>query len=148
MQATDNRTLRTFLAKCRVFQGLNEIEIATLTGLGLVESYEEGDLIMKQGSAGDSFYVILTGSAEVKKLDKAGRQSVVIAHLNRGDVFGEIALAQHRPRTATVVVIDDDSKLIRFTFQDFEKLEKTMPETAKHILDNIKKIISERAWAM
>lgn len=143
---TDTRSLRAFLGKCRVFQGLNEIELATLVGLSHLQSFDEGDLIIKQGSAGDAYYIIYDGVVEVSKLDRGG-QGHAVATLEPTDVFGEIALAQKRPRTANVTVTEDTT-LLRFAFQDFEKVQQLAPEMAKKILDNMRKIMTERNWAM
>jgi len=57
--------------------------------------------IIKRGELDDSFHVLLEGEVEVLIPDALGHE-VVISHLSRGDFFGEIALIQNVPRTATV----------------------------------------------
>lgn len=62
--------------------------------------YREGEAIVRQGEAGDCMYVIQAGQAEVIQ-EKEGRE-VRLAVLDKGDVFGEMALFERQPRSATV----------------------------------------------
>jgi MFS family permease len=68
-----------------------------------------GEVVIREGDAGDTVYFIETGSVEVTK---EGRH---IAHLGPGEVFGEIALLRAVPRTATITATSDS------TFQTLER---------------------------
>jgi MFS family permease len=64
---------------------------------GLVEErHVSGTEVIRQGEAGDCWYLVVGGSAAVVRDDR------LVAELDRGDGFGEIALLSQRPRTATV----------------------------------------------
>jgi len=63
-----------------------------------------GDTIVKEGDAGDAFYVIARGKAEVSTLGGHG-ETLRVAVLGTGDYFGEIALLRGTPRTATVKAV-------------------------------------------
>jgi len=67
--------------------------------------YRDGEAIMRQGEAGDCMYVIQAGQAEVLQ-EKEGRE-VRLAVLGEGDVFGEMALFEREPRSATVRALGD-----------------------------------------
>ena len=60
-----------------------------------------GDTVVEQGQAGDRYYVILSGTAVVRRGDR------VLDELGTGDGFGEIALLRDVPRTASVVATSD-----------------------------------------
>src|SRR5947209_17373953 len=63
--------------------------------------FESGDFILRQGDVGDQFYVIVSGEVEVLKELPDG-QSVSLAHLGKGEYFGETALLTGRRRNASV----------------------------------------------
>lgn len=66
------------------------------------ETYRDGQAIVRQGDEGDRFCLLHAGEAEVAVEDESGARER-LASLRAGDFFGEIALLEARPRTATVV---------------------------------------------
>jgi len=67
--------------------------------------YVDGEEIVRQGETGDCMYVIQTGQAEAIQ-GKEGKE-VRLAVLGVGDVFGEMALFERMPRSATVRALGD-----------------------------------------
>lgn len=65
------------------------------------EHYEEGQNIVEQGEIGDKFYIIVEGEVEVIREQDSG-EKVKLTNLKSGEYFGEVALLQDVPRTATV----------------------------------------------
>ncbi|MGO9139259.1 MAG: Crp/Fnr family transcriptional regulator [Syntrophales bacterium] len=63
------------------------------------ETYQDGQIIFEEGSHGDWIYAVESGAVELSKAVAGGR--VVIAVLESGDIFGEIAFLARIPRTAT-----------------------------------------------
>jgi CRP-like cAMP-binding protein len=72
---------------------------------GLGKVYRDGEEIVRQGEVGDCMYVIQTGQAEAIQ-GKEGNE-VRLAVLSEGDVFGEMALFERMPRSATVRALGD-----------------------------------------
>ena len=69
----------------------------------LEETYEDGEVIFKEGNSGDWVYVVLSGAVEVSKAIDETR--FVLSTLEPGDVFGELALIGAVRRTATTRAI-------------------------------------------
>jgi small-conductance mechanosensitive channel len=80
--------------------------------------YGKGEVIIRQGDAGDTFYVIMSGEVSVN----VGTPGALteLARLRRGDFMGEMSLLTAEPRAATVVVTRDASLLVvsRESFSD------------------------------
>ena len=78
-----------------------------------------GDVLIREGEAGDYYYVIESGRCTVER--KVGGVNVTLAELKAGDAFGEEALASDSRRNATVTLATD-GKLLRLGKQDFKEL--------------------------
>ena len=101
--AAVRRTLaeRESLAALPLFAGLGSGELDRLAAKMLVTRYSAGDTIVEQGGPGDRFFAIVDGSVEVvRRLDDG--VEVLLAELGVGDFFGEMALLDRAPRSATV----------------------------------------------
>jgi len=70
------------------------------------ERYPAGTAIIRQGDAGDKFYLIRRGSVDVV-MDQGRPAERTVARMSEGDFFGERALLTNEPRNATVVARDD-----------------------------------------
>jgi CRP-like cAMP-binding protein/Zn-dependent protease len=85
------------LRELPVFHGLDSEQLTDLLEHGSWVTSAPGDEIVTQGAAGDRFYVIASGRADVVK------DGAVIGQVSKGMYFGEVALLRDVPRTATVV---------------------------------------------
>jgi CRP/FNR family transcriptional regulator, cyclic AMP receptor protein len=88
--------LEQVLEHVPMFRGLSKRHLRHVAGLCDVADFMAEHSIVRQGDPGESFYVVLSGQAKVT----VGRRFV--ARLLAGDHFGEIALLDGGPRTATV----------------------------------------------
>ena len=84
-------------------------------------NYRTGDVILKQGSEGDYFYVLIRGSALVTRETPLSKEGIKLAELNVGDTFGEEALISEAKRNATVTM-QSDGAVMRLGKDDFKKL--------------------------
>jgi CRP/FNR family transcriptional regulator, cyclic AMP receptor protein len=84
------------LSKVPLFANCSKRELARLLSSGRTETVDAGHTLFVEGAPSSNLYVVLTGSAVVKK---NGRR---IARVGPGDVVGEISVILGGPRTATV----------------------------------------------
>jgi ATP-binding cassette subfamily B protein len=90
------------LRKLPFFRGIDTEALEEISRLFVTEKFEAGTTVVEQGDQGDKFYLIARGKVEVVIAAGTGERRKV-ASLEDGDHFGEIALMQHIPRTATIV---------------------------------------------
>jgi tetratricopeptide (TPR) repeat protein len=88
-----------------IFWSLNKEELTQIFTDSVIASYTKGQTIVEEGGEGDSIFAIMDGSAVVQT--SLGGESVDLAVLKAGDVFGEVAFLTGKPRTATVVANSD-----------------------------------------
>ena len=97
-------------------------------GVHAFEVYDSGQTIFRQGEPGADMFFISRGHCEVIGPD--GRS--VVATLREGDFFGEIALLEHRPRTASVRAATY-CDLYRLDKESFDRVIERFPEFGAHI---------------
>lgn len=90
-----------FLRGIPLFSGLSESDRTRLAESVEVDGVSAHRRVVWQGARGDAFYVIYRGEADVYREEESGRRTN-LAQLSARDSFGEIALLEDVPRTATV----------------------------------------------
>jgi len=91
-----------FLSKVSILENLDKWERLTVADALEGVSFEDGEVVVKQGEPGDDFFIIADGTASVTQYRTEGEDSVEVGSLGPSDYFGEIALMLDRPRAATV----------------------------------------------
>ncbi|HEX6208847.1 MAG TPA: cyclic nucleotide-binding domain-containing protein [Actinomycetota bacterium] len=107
--------LQEAIAAAPLFAEVPKRHLRSLALLSRVSSYPGGAEIVRQGTEGDTFYVVLEGEARIVK----GRRT--IARMKPGDFFGELAIFDGEPRAASVVA-DGAVLCLKLEGPEFRKL--------------------------
>ncbi len=110
------------LAQVPLFQGLSKRQLDGLASTATQRTYAAGDRIVAQGQGGIGLFVILSGSAQAIHTDTEG-QEIVVNTFGPTDFFGELAMLNDQPRTASVVATADTECLILTRWEFLGKLE-------------------------
>jgi signal transduction histidine kinase len=94
----------------QAFPGLNEEDLAELASVATLHAYSPDTILCHEGRFEETFYVIVEGRAEVSKYIQADLQHV-LHRPGPNEFFGEIALVQEGPRTATVRTLEPTTVL-------------------------------------
>jgi CRP-like cAMP-binding protein len=110
-----------------MFVDLSRKQLRQISSLMTQAARPTGTVLIEEGRAGHEFFIVLEGKVEVRHDDK------VIATRGAGEYFGEIALLDNRPRTATVVVVEPVVIEV-LSRQEFKSLLAQSPELAHEIM--------------
>lgn len=129
-----------FLTKVPILSELTQYERLTVADALEPVEYKEGEAVVKQGTDGDDFFMIVEGSADVvKKVD--GKESVVNS-LAQGGFFGEIALLTNSPRQASVIA-KTHLKCVKLDRSSFMRVLGPIEDILRRNLTTYKKYIPE-----
>ena len=115
------------LQRVPLFSGFNEDELRRVAEHSRIVDAPGGTVITQIGDAGDSFFIIIDGTAAVRTPVGAGSQ------LHPGDCFGEMSLVDGEPRSATIVAATD-LRLLVVDRSHFWRLLDETPELMRRIL--------------
>jgi CRP-like cAMP-binding protein len=118
------------LTMAPMFADVPKRHLRAIARVTSVRTFQAGATLMKEGSTGSSFLVIVAGEAKVL------RKSRTIARGRPGDFFGEISLLDPGPRTASVVATTPLTCL-DLAGQDFRRILASEPALALHLLKGL-----------
>jgi len=100
------------LGRSALFARVDEAALAACAASLRVRRYRRGETIFHQGDPGDSLYIVESGSVKIVLPSPEGEEGAIIATLSRGDFFGELALLDGAPHSATAVASEPVEALI------------------------------------
>lgn len=120
------------LAQVPLFAGLSQTHLRAIAALAEEVRYSPGRMIVRAGTPGVAFYVIVEGTAKVLRGTIASARGTW--SLGPGDVFGELALLDGGPRTASVVA-ETPLTTIRIERAPFRQMLRSEPDIALRLLE-------------
>ena len=126
-----------------IFGGLLGEELDRVAGLLREHGYRVGDVIVREGEPGRDMYIVRTGQVIVERGGQNGAPPLQLATLSGGDFFGEMAVIDIQPRSATVRATEETT-LFSLSNRDLHQLSHHDLKTFTLIVMNIAREISRR----
>ncbi|MBD3422112.1 MAG: cyclic nucleotide-binding domain-containing protein [Chitinivibrionales bacterium] len=138
----EKRTLLELLKLLPMFEGLNQQELIQISRALHERKYHKGETVFKENEPGAGMYIIEKGEIAIIK-ELQGDNSITLAILKEKSFFGELALLDEIPRSASAAV-EKDAILLGFCKPDLEKLIERNPRLGAKILSNLARLICRR----
>ena len=101
--------------------------------------YPKDSMLFAEGEQGEELYIIQKGSVKISKI--VDNNEVLLAVLKPGDIFGEMALLESKPRAASATAYED-CQVLAVNRANFERMIGTQPQ----IITRLTTLLSERIW--
>jgi CRP-like cAMP-binding protein len=101
--------------------------------------YPKDTMVFSEGMPGSELYILQKGSVKITKI--VDNNEVLLAVLKAGDIFGEMAILENKPRSASAVAFED-AYLFAVNKANFERMVKTQPQ----IVTRLTTLLAERIW--
>ena len=120
------------LQSVALFWDLSEEELGYISEKMIARHYESGKFIFLEDSEGEQCFFVVKGSVKVTRLSKDGRE-VILAMLNEGEFFGELALLDGESRSANVIALEE-TEVLTLNREDFLVVLHDYPQIAIQLL--------------
>ena len=103
---------RDALAACRLFGALDARAMELMAGALRVRRFRRGEVIFHAGDPGDSLFIVSAGSVKITVAAEDGAEPAILTTIRSGGFFGELALLDGAPRSATAAAVDAVETLV------------------------------------
>jgi len=107
----------------------------------MVRSYKKDSIVFCEGEPGEELFIIQKGSVKIIKITESGE--ILLAVLKSGDIFGEMALLESKPRAAGAVAYED-CQLMAVNRENFKQMILAQPQ----LIARLTTLLSERIWIL
>ncbi len=126
-----------------IFHPLSGEELDTIVPYLEINRYPKGTTFFSEGDSGDFFGIVTSGRLEAKKNTAFKRSPLVLAVLDKGSFVGELSMLDEKPRSATVVALEDSEVLI-LKRKALDEIAEKYPRTGNKIMKQISRVLSIR----
>lgn len=146
MSELNRRETTLFLNRVPLFQNLGKSQLRSLAGSMTLRHFAAGEKLVTQGKGGIGLFVVLSGKAEAIHTRADGTDAVVNT-FGPTDFFGELAMLNDEPRTASVVALEDTECLILVRWDFLGKLKRD-PKMAGVISEELVKRLQKAMYVL
>ena len=108
----------------------------------MIRLYDKEHMIFCECQSGTELYIIQKGHVKITKI--LDNNEVLLAVLKEGDMFGEMALLENKPRSASAIVTEEGCQLLAVNRQNFNQMVSTQPQ----LIARLTTTFADRIWAM
>ena len=112
MAVVDDAMTMDALHACGLFGAASTEVLEPLLGVLGFRHFGRGETVFHQGDPGDALFIITRGSIKVVLPSEAGAEPAIVAILGQGEFFGELALLDGAPHSATIVAVEETRTLV------------------------------------
>ena len=112
LAGSDNAFALEALRRCALFAKVDDGSLALCARNLRLRRFRRGETIFHQGDPGDSLFILEDGSVKIVLPSPEGEEGAIIATLSRGDFFGELALLDGAPHSATAIALEPTQTLV------------------------------------
>lgn len=135
-----------FLKKIRLFYGIGKKGLIYILENLTERTYLKGETIFTEGDIGRALFIVYSGKITLNVFDKEIKKTLLLAEVHPGEIFGEMALLEEMPRSATATAIEDTRVLMMFNSK-LENLFLSKPKIGIVIATQLSKVMSSRLRA-
>ncbi|MFA6937638.1 MAG: cyclic nucleotide-binding domain-containing protein [Treponema sp.] len=107
----------------------------------LLRVYPKDTMVFSECQSGQDMFIIQEGSVRITKVSDGNE--VTLALLKKGDMFGEMALLENKPRSASAIA-HEDCRLMTVNRQNFDQMVATQPQ----LIARLTTMLADRLWSM
>lgn len=130
-----------FLKTVPFFNELSNWQLKSVSDILFERNYDVGELIFEEGQPGAALFLIVQGQVSVEVYRE--KYTAKLATLEKGAFFGEMALLDETPRSASARALEPTRCLALYR-NDLKRLIETDPETTCHIYRALARIVGDR----
>jgi len=120
-----------YLRKIQIFEELSITELAAVASVTEESVFQPGETVIKEGEPGEIMYLIIEGEVSVNKGQAKGHE-IELDRISTGDYFGEMALFEDMPRSATIRT-EKKTRLLMLHKREFAEIVREYPQIALNI---------------
>ncbi len=133
----DREQLTALWQETPLFAGIPARQVRELVSQMHIRAYRQDEIVFREGDQAAGAILVFEGKVEILADTRP------LAELQRGDFFGEIALAENDQRTATARCLSD-ARLVFFLKQDLEEWIEVEPRLGNRFLMNLSSVLARR----
>ena len=143
MKQQDRKIIKALKEDAALFRLFAEEELEKVVPYFEEAHFKAGSLVFKEGDPPDFLALVRRGKVEIKKQTDFKGKQIVLAHMTKGSVLGELAVFDDYPRSASVEAVEDTDLLI-LTSEALESFIESYPLLGIKLLKGVSRVLSLR----